>query len=134
MPHLSYAVLRSFEVEAVREAVTALPGGAPLALHIDAVGHFRRGRVALVPAVTGQVLDRQARVVDAAVATGGDLHHYYRPGWWVPHLSVSTHVRGEDLAWVTTAVHDILPLEVTADRAALVDSGTGQRWPLDVLP
>ncbi|WP_427891079.1 2'-5' RNA ligase family protein [Kribbella sp. GL6] len=31
---------------------------------------------------------------------------------------------------LTAAVYDVLPLEATADRAALVDSATGQLWPL----
>jgi hypothetical protein len=134
VPHLSYAVLRSFDVAAVRAAVEALPDRRPVVLHADAVGHFRRGRVALVPAATADLLTRQERVVEAVVATGADLHHYYRPGYWVPHLSVATRVRGRDLVAVTTAIHDVLPLELVADRAALVDSGTGERWPLAVRP
>lgn len=134
IPHMSYAVLRTFDVHAVRAAVARLPQGAPVHLHFDAVGHFRRGRAALIPAVSPDVMYRQAAVVAAVESTGGDLHHYYRPGAWVPHVSVSTHVRGEDLAWMTTAVHDILPLDATADRAALVDSSTGERWALDGLP
>jgi 2'-5' RNA ligase len=134
VPHLSYAVLRSFDVAEVRAAVEALREGPPVELHADAVGHFRRGRVALVPAVTAGLLVRQEHVVDAVLATGAELHHYYRPGHWVPHLSVATRVRGRDLAAVTTAIHDVLPLDLVADRAALVDSGTGERWPLDVIP
>jgi hypothetical protein len=31
---------------------------------------------------------------------------------------------------LAAAVYDVLPLEATADRAALVDSGTGQLWPV----
>jgi hypothetical protein len=84
--------------------------------------------------VTGDVLARHTRVVAAAVGTGADLHHYYRPGRWVPHTSLATRVRGEHLAEMTTAAHDILPLDAVADRAELIDSGTGRRWPLDHLP
>jgi hypothetical protein len=31
-------------------------------------------------------------------------------------------------------VYDVLPLEAVAERAALVDSGTGERWPLPHCP
>ena len=30
--------------------------------------------------------------------------------------------------------HAVLPLEVTASRAALIDSATGERWPLGTVP
>ena len=134
VPHLSYAVLRTFDVGAVRAAVSALGPGLAVPLHFDTVGHFHRGRAALIPAVTSDVMHRQARVVDACRSTGADLHHYYLPGRWVPHTSIATKVRGEHLAEVTTAAHDVLPLDGVADSAALVDSSTGQRWPLDDLP
>ena len=48
VPHVSYAVYRTFDVEAVLESVAALPPGAPTALRFDAVGLFRRRRGALV--------------------------------------------------------------------------------------
>ncbi len=134
VPHVSYAVLRTFDVDAVRAAVTRLDPGDPIPLHFDTVAHFHRGRAALVPAVTADVLTRQGRLVEAALATGADLHHYYRPGWWVPHASIATRVRSDRLAALTTMAHDILPLDATVTRAALVDSGTGGRWPLDRLP
>jgi hypothetical protein len=35
---------------------------------------------------------------------------------------------------LAAAVYDVLPLEVTADRAALIDSGTGELWPLSHIP
>jgi 2'-5' RNA ligase len=133
VPHLSYAVLRSFDVGAVQAALSSLEPGAPLPLQFDCVGHFRRGRAALIPAVTTEAMSRQARIVDAVLSTGADLHHYYRPGLWVPHTSIATRVRGEHLATLTTAAHDILPLDATADRAVLIDSGSGERWPVDAV-
>lgn len=131
VPHLSYVVLRMYDVDAVRGAVTPLALDRPVPLHFDTVGHFRRGRVALIPAVTREVLARQAQVVDAVLDTGADLHHYYRPGRWVPHTSIATHVRGAHLAFLMTAVHDILPLDGMGEHAVLIDTGTGQRWALD---
>lgn len=134
VPHLSYAVLRTFDVDDVRRAVDRLPDRGPVPLHFDTVGHFRRGRAAMIAAVTAGTLSRQAGVVDAVAPTGADLHHHYRPGRWLPHLGVSTGVRGSDVAWLTTAVHDIMPLDAVAEQAALVDSGTGERWPLGSVP
>ena len=63
-------------------------------------------------------------------ATGTDLHHYYRPGQRVPHISVATRANVSQLPAVVRMVSDTLPLTVGVDRAALVDSATGRTWPL----
>jgi hypothetical protein len=133
VPHLSYAVLRTFDVAAVRDAVGALPPGPPLSVRFDAVGVFRRRRAALMPAASLDLLARQAAVVDAVVATGADLHLHYRPSSWIPHCSIATGVRRAVIGDLTVAAFDILPLHATATQAALVDSSTGQRWSLPHL-
>jgi hypothetical protein len=130
---VSYAVYRTFDVQAVLEAVTSLPPACPTTLRFDAVGLFRRRRGALIAASTVDVLRRQEAVVAAGEATGADLHHYYRPGQWVPHCSLSTGVHRRDMPVLTTAAFDILPLEVQVGSAALVDSSTGRQWRLPHL-
>ena len=97
VPHLSYAVLREFDVTAVRAAVEALPAHEPLRLHFDGVGLFRRGRAVLLPSAGGALQGRQSAVVAACEATGADLHRHYRPGTWIPHSSLATRVRRDDL-------------------------------------
>jgi len=134
LPHLSFAVLREWRLDDVREAVEALPDAGPVDLHLDALGTFRRGRAWLIPAVTSEVLRRQEHVVAAVTATGADLHRNYVPGVWVPHLTVAPRVPLVALPVLAAAVYDVLPLRATADRAALVDSGTGQVWPLPHVP
>jgi 2'-5' RNA ligase len=133
VPHLSYAVLRSYDVDQVREAVSALPAGPPLTVRFDAVGVFRRRRAALMPAASLELLGRQAAVVDAAVGTGADLHLHYRPGSWIPHCSIATGVRRAAIGELTVSTFDVLPLHAVATEAALVDSSTGQRWSLPHL-
>lgn len=134
VPHLSYAVLRTFDVEAVLQAVGALPPQGPLHLHFDAVTFFRRGRAALVPAVSRDLVARQEQVVHAIRRTGAGLHVHYRPDLWVPHCSIATRVRRDETGEVAAAAYDVLPIEAVADRAALIDSSTGERWSLDRLP
>jgi hypothetical protein len=134
VPHLSYAVLRSWDLERVEAAVAALNSGAPMTLHFDALGMFRRGRSWLVPAVTSDIAARQERVVAAVEATGADLHRHYRPGVWVPHCTLAPRLRLEQLPTLAAAVYDILPLVTTVERAALIDSGTGERRALPNLP
>jgi hypothetical protein len=134
VPHLSYAVLRSFDVGAVAAAVGGLHAGPPLDGRFDTVGLFPRGGAALLPAATSALLARQEAVVTAVTGTGADLHWHYRPGRWIPHCSLSTGTSRELLPTVAVRAFDVLPIEGRAVDAALIDSGTGQHWPLAALP
>jgi hypothetical protein len=134
VPHLSYAVLRSFELGKVADALALLPDEGPMTLHFDAIGMFRRSRTWLVPSVTSDIARRQERVVEAVESTGADLHQHYRPGVWVPHCTLAPRTTLERLPAVASVVFDVLPLVTTADRAALIDTSTGVQFPLDGLP
>lgn len=133
-PHLSYAVLRRWDLGRAQEALAALPAAEPFAMSFHGTLAFPRGRVALAPAVTADLAARQVRVVTALEATGAELHRNYVAGQWVPHVSVATRAQGAKLATVAKAITDALPLTVHVDRAALVDSATGQTWRLPHIP
>lgn len=133
-PHLSYAVLRSWDLERVQKVLAELPAAEPFTMAFHGTLAFPRGRAALAPAVTADMALRQWRIVTALEATGAELHHNYRAGHWVPHVSVATRAQGDKLTTVVKAIADVLPLTVRVDRAALVDSATGQTWPLPHIP
>lgn len=133
VPHLTYASLRSYDLAAVQSALAALPAAQPMTLRFDALGTFRRSRCWLAPGVTADLVARQQAVVSAVEATGADLHHHYRPGDWVPHLTLAPRLHLTDLPTVAAAVYDILPLEATLARSALVDTSTGRHHPLPHL-
>jgi 2'-5' RNA ligase len=130
LPHLTYAALSSWDLEAVAAALAALPERPPLRLHLDALGIFRRSRCWLAPALSVDLAPRQQAVVEAVSATGADLHWHYRPGDWVPHVTLAPRLRLHHLATVAQLVNDVLPLTGTASRAALIDTGTGRSVPL----
>nr|WP_174257851.1 2'-5' RNA ligase family protein [Phytoactinopolyspora alkaliphila] len=134
VPHLSYAVLREWCLDDVRSAVEQVPDGGPVELSFDGVGTFPRGRTWLIPAMDANVVARQARIAEALVATGAQLHHNYLPGAWIPHCTLAPRVQLAALPKIAAAVNDVVPLKVRADRAALIDSGTGERWPLGHIP
>lgn len=133
-PHLSYAVLLEWERERVLEALSSLPDEGPVTLDFHGTVVFPRGRAALVPSVPATLAVRQERVSRAVAATGAVVHRHYDPGSWVPHVSVATGASGMQLPTVVTAIADVVPLTVTAERAVLIDSSTGQLWPLPVIP
>src|SRR5699024_9592750 len=133
-PHLSYAVLRDWDLAAVRTAVQCLPDRGPLTLSCQGTVVFPRGRVALAPAVSGELASRQEQVVAALQRTGADLHKHYRSGHWLPHISIATRAGADQLAGVTRAVADVLPVVLRCEQACLIDSGTGQRWGIGTIP
>ena len=133
-PHLSYAVLRSWELGRVHEALAALPAAEPWMMSFHGTLAFPRGRAALAPAVTADMALRQWRIATALKATEAELHRHYESGQWLPHVSVATRAHGGELITVAKAIADVLPLTVRVERAALIDSATGQTWPLPHIP
>lgn len=134
VPHLSMAVLRSWDLETVRAAVEALPDAGPATVRFDAVAAFRRGRMNLVPAVTSRLVARQERIVAALGASEDELHKHYVPGIWTPHVTVATRVPLEQTPLVIEAAYEIVPLTGVLTHAALVDAGTGTVHPLKAVP
>ena len=132
--HLSYAVLLEWNLDKVLDEVSALPDRGPFELTFDALGAFRRGRICLVPAVPADLVARQQVVVEALRATGAQVHQHYQTGRWLPHCSLAPRARLERLPIVAAAVYDVLPLPARVVRAALIDSATGEVWPLPNLP
>ena len=133
-PHLSYAVLRDGDADTVQAALRALPDGGSAEVTAQGSVVFPRGRVALACAAPAAVVARQERVVVALRAAGLELHRHYEPGRWVPHVSVATSASADQLPIVVGAVSDVLPLRLHADRAAVIETGTGEIWPLAQLP
>ena len=134
VPHVSYAVLRRWDRPAVDDALAGLGGGDPVDLSFDGVGLFRRGRTWLLAGVSADFVSRQERVVEAVTVAGADLHKHYRQGVWLPHCSLAPRATLAQLPGVVAAVMDVLPLRARLDRAALVNSATGEISPLAELP
>ncbi|MGH3454571.1 MAG: 2'-5' RNA ligase family protein, partial [Nocardioidaceae bacterium] len=118
----------------VHRLVAALPDCGVVKLRFDGLGLFRRGRSWLVPAVASDLARRQELVVAAVTTTGADLHRHYEPGAWMPHCTIAPRVPLPMLPVLAAAVYEVLPLAARADRAALIDSGTGDTWPLPHIP
>ena len=133
-PHLSYAVLRDGDPDSVRTALSPLADGAAVDVTAQGSVVFPRGRIALACAASGDVVVRQERVVASLHTAGLELHRNYEPGRWVPHVSVATSAVADQVSLVVGAVSDVLPLPLHADRAAVIETGTGQMWPLPGVP
>jgi len=131
VPHVSYAVLRSWDLAEVSAALLGVGGLPPVELSFDGVGLFRRGRAWLLAGGSVELHARQERIVEAITATGAELHQHYRPGRWLPHCSVAPRAPLTKLSVLAAAVYDVLPLDARLDQVALVDSATGELWPIE---
>jgi 2'-5' RNA ligase len=134
VPHLSYAVLRSWNLASVTAALSELDAGEPVDVSFDGIGLFRRGRAWLLAGVAANLATRQERIVAAVTATGAELHKHYVPGRWLPHCSLAPRAPLAQLPILAATVYDVLPLHAQLNRAALIDSATGDLWPLATLP
>ena len=47
---------------------------------------------------------------------------------------MATSAAADQVALVVGAVSDVLPLPLHADRAVVIETGTGQMWPLAGVP
>jgi 2'-5' RNA ligase len=126
VPHLTLASLRSYRLGDVRTALGGLPQAPGTEVHFDGLGVFRRSRCWLLPALTEDLLARQQAVVSELSSLSTDLHRHYRPGAWMPHLTLAPRAHLEQLPTIGRLVFEILPLTVTFPRAALVETSTGR--------
>ena len=126
VPHLTLASLTSYDLDAVRAALSALPPAEPFVSRVGGLGIFPRSRVWLAPAVTSSLLREQERVVDAVLATGADVHPHYRSGTWLPHLTLAPRLRLDQLPVVAGKVNEVMPLTAAFPRLALVSTRTGE--------
>lgn len=88
-PHLTLAVVGE-DLEKIDRAALALP--APRALRITHLGLFTTPEMVLflAPLVTPELLEAQRRAV--AALDGCTLLEHWRPGAWVPHVTLAHRV------------------------------------------
>jgi 2'-5' RNA ligase len=130
LPHLTFASLVDYDLDTVRGALTGLPAGSPTPVRFDALGMFRRSRCWLGLAPSVDLLRRQRAVVDAVRHTRATVHRSYEPDAWVPHLTLAPRLHLAQLPVVARHAFEVLPVDATLDRAALVDTATGAVHPL----
>jgi 2'-5' RNA ligase len=120
--------------ETLYAALSDLPPPEPLVVGLDALGIFPRSRCWLVPGVSADLLERQSTVVGIAHRVGAEVHRSYEPGTWVPHVTLAPRMRLDQLSTVAARCFEILPLTATLERAALIDTATGELRPLPPPP
>ena len=84
--------------------------------------------------MSADLATRQERVAAAVTATTAEPHKHYVPGMWLPYCSLAPRAPLAQLPVLAAAVYDVLPLHARLDRAPLINSATGELWPMTTLP
>ncbi|NUS50372.1 MAG: 2'-5' RNA ligase family protein [Nocardioidaceae bacterium] len=124
VPHLTLAALADVDAEAALPALAPGPD-APVAATLQALATFTRSRGSLAPAPGRELLARHAQAVGALDAAGCTVHRHYRPGTWLPHVTVTPRLPVEQLPALARRAFEVLPLDVVLGPLVLVDTGTG---------
>jgi hypothetical protein len=134
VPHLTFASLLRADLGRIVDAMGRLPAHDPVRLRFDGLGMFPRSRCWLAPAVPGELLPRQAAVVETARTCDAVVHRNYEPGTWLPHLTLAPRLHLEDLPTVARVCFEVLPLTAELCSAAVIDTATGDIHALTRLP
>ncbi|GGM32229.1 2'-5' RNA ligase family protein [Dactylosporangium sucinum] len=120
-PHVSLVAARALDPAAVAAALADVEVAAPLRLNFQFAGVFVGRVVFLGLAPTPELMHHQAVVWRALQAHGIECLPLYDPGEWVPHCTVSMRVPRPILTEALRRCLEVLPIEATVIRAAVVD-------------
>lgn len=100
VPHLSLAIYDDFDLEAGIARLGAFAAAvAPLPLRLAGLGVFAGVSHVLfaAPVVTEALLALHRRFHDEFAPPGAACHAHYRPGAWVPHVTLALNLTGAQL-------------------------------------
>ncbi|GAA2635093.1 2'-5' RNA ligase family protein [Dactylosporangium fulvum] len=120
-PHVSLIAARALDPDRVAEALTGIEVAAKLRLNFQFAGVFVGRVVFLGLAPTPDLMHHQSVVWHRLVVHGIESLPLYNPGEWVPHCTVSMRVPRPILTDGLRRCLEVLPIEATVTRAAVVD-------------
>lgn len=124
-PHVTLAVARQLDPEAVAELLAPVRVAEPLRINFQYSGVFVGRVVFLGPAPTPELIAHQSRVWHLLDGAGIETLPLYAPGEWVPHSTVSMRVPRPLLTEALRRCLESLPIEATVTRAAVADYARG---------
>lgn len=125
-PHLSLTGAPELDGPAIATALDGLDVAPPLRLRLDHIGQFVGRVLWLGPVPSAELLAHHAIVhnrLEAAGITGFDV---YRPGSWVPHVTLSMRVPHAKMGAAIRLCMDVLPIEATLSGAGVADYARGR--------
>jgi 2'-5' RNA ligase len=131
-PHVSLTVMPVTADEPIRRILRRfIEEQRRFTLRFSAVGSFptAEGVVFLMPVVTQQLLDAHSRLYRLLDAAGIETWQYYRPGYWVPHMTVGLDLNAGDVC----RVFDLWRKEDVFGEACVTEIGLIKFRPVETL-
>lgn len=125
-PHLSLTGAPELDGPAIAAALEGMQAAPPLRLRLDFIGQFVGRVLWLGPVPSTDLLAHHIAVhqrLDSAGIPSSDL---YRPGAWVPHVTLSMRVPHPKMSAAIRLCMDVLPIEATIVGAGVADYARGQ--------
>lgn len=100
VPHLSLAIYDELNVDACAVRLGAFAETLqPLTLRLAGIGVFAAATHVLyaAPVVTQELLTLHRRFHDSFAPPGAACHEHYRPGAWVPHVTLALNLSAAQL-------------------------------------
>jgi 2'-5' RNA ligase len=120
-PHVSLIAARSLDPDRVAAALTDVEVAEERRLNFQFAGVFVGRVLFLGLAPTPGLMQHQAAVWRRLAENGIESLPLYDPGEWVPHCTVSMRVPRPILTEALRRCLEVLPIEATVTRAAVVD-------------
>lgn len=125
-PHLSLTGAPELDADAIASAVSDMDIAPPMRLRLDFIGQFVGRVLWLGPVPSADLLAHHATVYDRLAAAGVETSDLYRPGDWVPHVTLSMRVPHSKMAAAIRLCMDVLPIEATIAGAGVADYARGR--------
>lgn len=125
-PHLSLTGAPELDGAAIAAALSDMDVAPPMRLQLDFVGQFVGRVLWLGPVPSAELLAHHAAVHERLAAAGITSSDVYRPGAWVPHVTLSMRVPHAKMAAAIRVCMDFLPIEATLTGAGVADYARGR--------
>lgn len=125
-PHVSLTGAPELDGPAIAAALQGFAVAPPLRLRLDFIGQFVGRVLWLGPVPSPELLAHHAAVHERLDAAGISSSDVYRPGSWVPHVTLSMRVPHSRMAAAIRLCMDVLPIEATIVGAGVADYARGQ--------
>lgn len=132
VPHLSLAIYDELNTEAYAVRLRAFADTLePFSLRLAGLGVFAAATHVLyaAPVVTSEVLALHRRFHDSFTLPGAVCHEHYRPGAWVPHVTLALNLSAPQLhVALAIATSKWAPFAGEIDAIRLI-----RYWPVETL-
>jgi hypothetical protein len=128
-PHVSLVVAESFDVQAAKAAVGAVPS-TPIPCRAETAALYRGGALLLPLVANHELLAEHDRVSNILGELPVGRWPHTKPGVWMPHMTCAYNLASDQVAQAVSIALRYLPLSGSLTTGGVEDGTTGENWPI----